>query len=219
MHPKYYFALRVAALVCVSVCIFLISIFICNFLLFSIRVNSTDSYLYFGPRGWGAFLSFFPWDLFAIDVLLVGMLLWLLRQFKFGYKSPMLYVVLLLLAVTVAAGAVIDRTSDINDRFLNAADAHRLPVPFNDVYDHARMLPPPGQGVCRCTVISINGNTLFVSDLRATTTPFTVTLPSDDPRATTSGIEAGDVIFIAGQKSGGGIDAFGVRKIYFERVK
>src|SRR3569832_1226794 len=116
MHPRYYFMLRVAALSVVSIAILLITIFICNFLLFSIRINSSDSYLYFGPRGWGAFLSFFPWDLFAIDVVLVGVLLLLMRLFKFGYKSPILYVVLLLIVVTIASGATIDSTADFNDR-------------------------------------------------------------------------------------------------------
>jgi hypothetical protein len=215
MHPKYYFVLRVAALVLVSIAIFLITVFLCNFLLFSIRINSSDSYLYFGPRGWGAFLAFFPWDLFAIDVVLVGVLLWLMRQFKFGYKSPMLYIVLFLIVVTVAAGAAIDRVTDINDRFLNDADHNRLPGPVNVFYVNAHRLPPPGQGVCKCVVVSAGNGTLRVYDLRASTTPFTVTLPLNDPRATTSGLEPGDTIFIAGERVGSTIDAFGVRKIYF----
>src|SRR4051812_6361492 len=71
MHPRYYFVLRVAALVLVALGILFISVFIFNFLLFSIRINSQDTFLAFGPRGWGAFLVFFPWDLFAIDAVLV----------------------------------------------------------------------------------------------------------------------------------------------------
>lgn len=216
MHPKYYFALRVAALAAVSLATLLITVFICNFLLFSIRINSSDSYLFFGPRGWGAFLALFPWDLFAIDVVLVGALLWLMRQFKFGYKSPILYIVLLLIAVTVAAGAFIDRATDLNDRALSAADAHRLPGPVSVFYGSAHRLPPPGQGVCKCVVVSAQNGVLTVYDLRASTTPFTVELPPDDPRATTSGLGPGDVIFVAGERIGGSIDAFGVRKIYFQ---
>ncbi len=217
MHPRYYFMLRIAALVLVSIAILLITVFICNFLLFSIRINSTDSYLFFGPRGWGAFFSFFPWDLFAIDVVLVGVLLLLMRQFKFGYKSPILYVVLLLIAFTIAAGAFIDGTTDLNDRFLRAADNHHLPGPANMFYVSAHRLPPAGDGACRCMIVSINGKTLIVSDLRATSTQFMVTLPPDDPRATTSGLEAGDAVFIAGEREGSDINAFGVRKIYIER--
>ncbi len=217
MHPRYYFMLRVAALVVVSIAILLITIFIFNFLLFSIRINSSGSYLFFGPRGWGAFLAFFPWDLFAIDVVLVGVLLWLMRQFKFGYKSPILYVVLLLILVTIAAGAIIDRATDLNDRFLRAADDNHLPGPANMFYVSAHRLPPPGQGVCRCMIISINGKMLIVSDLRATSTQFGVALPDNDPRATTSGLEPGDAVFIAGEREGGGIEAFGVHKIYLEQ--
>jgi len=215
MHPRYYFYARVIALTLVSAGIFFVTAFICNFLLFSIRVNSSDSYLFFGPRGWAAFIQFFPWDLFAIDLLLVAALLWLLRQFKFGYKSPVLYIVLLLILVTVTAGALLDRATDFNDRALNAADAHRLPGPVNIFYGNAHRLPPPGEGVCKCVVVSSEGGVLTVYDLRASTTPFTVALPPNDPRATTSGLEPGDVIFVAGQRIDGSVDAFGIRKIYF----
>ena len=218
MHPRSYFMLRVAALVVVSVAILLITIFLFNFLLFSIRINSTDSYLFFGPRGWGAFFLFFPWEFFAADLVLVAILLVLMRQFKFGYKSPILYVVLLLIGLTVAAGAFLDSTTDLNDRFLNAADDHRLPGPVNVFYGNAHRLPPPGEGVCKCVVVSSRGGILTVYDLRASSTPFTVMLPPNDPRATTSGLEAGDVIFVAGERGvDGDIDAFGVRKIYFRQ--
>ncbi len=220
MHPKYYFWLRVAALVLVSAAVFFISTFIFNFILFSIRINSQDTFLSFGPRGWGAFFYFFPWHLFALDVVLVGVLLWLLRQFKFGYKSPMLYILLLLVVVTVALGTLIDRGTGLNDKFLRDADERRLPRPINDVYGHARRLPPPGSGFCKgCTVISVNGNTLIVADPRASTTPIMVTLPLNDPRATTSGLEAGDVIFVAGDKQGDAIRAFGVRKMLLREMK
>src|SRR6185503_9289372 len=213
MHPRYYFALRVAALVAVSIGVLLVSVFICNFLLFSIRVNSADSYLYFGLRGWGAFLSFFPWDLFTIDVLLVGTLLWLLRQFKFGYKSPMLYIVLGLILITVAAGAFLDRATDINDRALRAADDDRLPGLLDMFYGTARRMPPPGHGVCKCVIVSIQNGMLTLVDLRDASTTFTAVMPQDDPRATTSGLEPGDVIFVAGDRGSTTVHAFGIRKL------
>lgn len=221
MRSKYYFWLRIAALLLVSAAAFFVSTFIFNFILFSIRINSQDTFLSFGPRGWGAFFYFFPWHLFALDVVLVGALLWLLRQFKFGYKSPMLYVLLFLVATTVTLGTLIDRGTGLNDKFLRDADERRLPRPINDVYGRVRHMPPPGSGFCKgCTVVSINGNTLIVADPRASTTPITVMLPPNDPRATTSNLEAGDVIFVAGDKQGDFIQAFGVREMgSLQRVK
>jgi hypothetical protein len=217
MHPKYYFGLRVAGLAVVSVLMLLISVFILNFLLFSIRINSEDVFLNFGPRGWGAFLHFFPWDLLAIDAILMLILLGLLRQFRFGYKSPLIYLLLGIALLTFGAGFVIDRTTGINEHFLRQADAGGLPGPIGDFYGHARSMPGPGQGVCRCTILYINGHMLGVSDIRQPSTTFTIMLPQDDERATTSGLQAGDTIFIAGEKVPDGIRAFGIRKIYLER--
>lgn len=213
MHSRYYFALRVAALAAVAFAIFVVTIFICNFLLFSIRINSSDSYLYFGPHGWEAFLRFFPWDFFAADVVLVGILLALLRQFRFGYKSPLLYIILSLIVLTVGAGVALDRATGFNDELLREADEQHLPQPINSFYVNFHRLPPPGQGVCKCVIMNVGQGTLTVFDGRASTSPFTVTLPPNDPRATTSGLEEGDVIFVAGDKDGNTYRIFGIRKL------
>jgi len=214
MHSKNYFYLRIAALVVVSTLVLLISIFILNFLLFSVRVSSQDVFLSFGPRGWSAFLAFFPWELLAIDAVLVGVLLLLLRQFKFGYKSPLLYMLGGLVALTLVAGFALDRTTGLNEHFLRQADEHRLPGAFGDFYGHARRPPPPGSGFCRhCTIVAIEGNVLTVEEVRSEgTTTRTILLPPNDPNATTSMLKVGDVIFVAGDTSpDGNIRAFGVR--------
>lgn len=214
MHSKSYFYARVAALVVVSCLVLLISIFILNFLLFSVRINSQDVFLSFGPRGWSAFLAFFPWELLAIDAVLVGVLLALLRQFKFGYKSPLLYMLGGLIALTLVAGFAIDSTTGINEHFLRQADEHRLPGAFGDFYGHARRPPPPGSGFCRhCTIVAIEGNVLTVEEVRSEgTTTRVIVLPPNDPNATTSMLKVGDIIFVAGDTaSDGNIRAFGVR--------
>jgi len=216
MHPKYYFWLRVAAITVVSVAALLISVFIFNFILFSIRLNSHDAFLSFGPRGWGAFLYFFPWELLTLEVVLVGLLLWLLRQFRFGYQSPLLYMLLGLFIITFAAGLMLDRTTGINERFLRDADNRRLPPPFNEFYGHARRVPPPGSGVCTCTIVSINGSTLIVSNPRASSTQLTAILPPNDARATSSNLKVGDTVFIAGERHDETINVFGLRKLFID---
>jgi hypothetical protein len=138
MHSKYYFYLRIVALVAVSAATFLVSIFILNFILFSIRINSDEQFLFMGPIGWGAFVQFFPWHLLALDVVLVGALLWLLRQFKFGYRSPLLFLLLGIFFFTLGAGFVVDRTTGINEHFLREAEGRRLAPPFGDAYRGVR---------------------------------------------------------------------------------
>ena len=211
MRPRVYFTLQMIALAVVSFFILVLSIFIFNFLLFTIRINSHDALLGFGPRGFEAFLFFFPWELLVLDVALIVALQWMLRTFKFGYKTPAVYLLLGLLGASMLFGFALDRGTLFNDHFLDEADRHHM-GPFGDLYGHARRPLPPGEGVCRCIILDIQGSTLTVQDSRSTTT-LTVVLPSDDVRATSTGLQIGDIIFVAGDLDNGAIRAFGLRKL------
>jgi len=136
MRPRIYFMLQVAALALLAFVVLVISVFIFTFILFSIRINRVDTLLGFGPRGWSAFIQFFPWTWLLIDVLLIAVLEWLLRTFRFGNKIPALYLLAGLLAVTLVSGAAIDRGTPFNDdlRQMHAG----LPPPFGDLYSHVR---------------------------------------------------------------------------------
>jgi hypothetical protein len=211
MRPKIYFSLKIAALVVIALAVLVITIFILNFILFSIRLNHEDELLGFGPEGILTFLRFFPWLLLLADVGLVFLLETLVRQFRLGYKIPALYLLLALLGFTGVAAAVLDRGTPLNDRLYE----HRFDARFPgaEVYDFARRPPPPGSGVCRCTILSIDGDTITVQDTREATSTLVVKLPLDDPRATSTFLEVGDTILIAGEEKDGVIQAFGVRKI------
>lgn len=211
MRPKLYFTLQLSALAAVAFLILVFSVFIFNFLLFTIRINSHDALLGFGPRGFAAFLYFFPWELLALDIALIVALQWMLRTFKFGYQTPAAYLLLGLLAASALFGFALDRGTVLNDRFLDEADRHEL-GPFNDLYGHARRPLPPGQGVCRCIIVGIEGSTLTVQDSRSTTT-LKVLLPPNEPRATSTGLQVGDIIFVAGDLDQGNIRAFGVHRL------
>ncbi len=192
--------------------VLVLSVFIFNFILFSIRINSHDSLLGFGPAGLETFIYIFPWALFFIDVALVFALEALVRRFRFAYKIPVLYLLAALLLATLAMAFIIDRGTDVNDRLLHRADRNELPF-VGELLEHARR-PMPGSGVCLCTITAISGNTITVADTRSGTTGMlTVILPADDPRATTTSLEVGDTVFIAGDESQGVIRAFGVRKV------
>ena len=210
MRPKVYFTLQIGALLFTAAAALAVSIFIFNFILFSIRINSHDALLSFGPRGWEAFITFFPWPLLLIDIGLVLLLELLLRQFKFGYKIPILYLLGGLLLVTATTAILVDRGTPFNDRLFE--QSHRLPAPVGGWYENARRPLPPGGGICKCTVRAILGNTLTVEDTRKGTTTLTVILPANSRRATSTGLKVGDTVFIAGEEEGGVIRAFGVRK-------
>lgn len=210
MTPRLYFTLKVAATILVAIAILVVSIFIVNFIAFSIRIGHHAALLGFGTRGLFAFLALFPWNLLAIDVGLVILLQYLLRQFKFGYRIPSIYLASGLVAGAIVLGVLLDTATPLNDRIL--VRSHTMPPPIGRLYEGARRPPPPGSGICRCAIIGIEGNTLIVEDTRDATTSLTVILPEDDFRATTTGLSVGDIVFIAGEEEDGVIRAFGVRK-------
>lgn len=211
MRPRFHFTLKIAALVAVAFGVLIVSIFIFNFILFSIRINSHDTLLEFGFDGLLAFLLFFPWFLLALDIALIALLEWMIRRFRIGYTIPVLYLLALVAVVTIGTGLALDRGTDFNDRMLEKS--HRLPKPFGAFYEGARYHPKPGSGICKCEILSIEGNTLVVEDLRSGTTTLVVTLPWSDMRATTTGLQIGDIVLIAGSEKGGVIEAYGVRKV------
>jgi hypothetical protein len=212
MRPKIYFTLQIAALVLVALATLVVSIIIFNFILFSIRINSHDSLLYFGPRGFEAFLSFFPWPFLLADILLVFMLEFLVRRFRFGTRIPVLYLLLGIFLLTGVTALALDRGTDVNDRLLVRADQRQLPPPLNDFYGGARRHMSPESGVCKCVVVAIEGSKLTLRDLTDTTT-IVVLLPPNDPRATTTSLRVGDMVLVAGDVERGMIRAFGLRKL------
>jgi hypothetical protein len=156
--------------------------------------------------------------MFLADVFLVALLERLLRQFRFGYKVPVLYLLIGLFALTIASAFALDRGTGLNDRLLHRADRNELYF-AGPVFEAARR-PMPGSGVCKCSILEVNGNVLIVEDARRMpSVPLTVILPPDSPRATTTGLESGDVVFIAGDVDGSTIRAFGVRKLDVRGVK
>jgi len=209
MTPRVYFSFKVAALAVVSVAIVAVTVFIFNFIFFSIRIGNETALLSFGPQGVRAFLTFFPWLLLILDIALIAVLQWLLRYFRFGYRVPILHLLAVLLVASLAFGFVLDRA-----QFNEALQERRehLPPPMRGFYDDAHRPHPRGSGICRCTILAIEGNVITVEDIRNATTTLEIILPMDDRRATTTGLRVGDIVFIAGREDDGVIEAFGVRK-------
>lgn len=211
MRPRYFFLLKIGALVAVATGVLCVTIFLFNFILFGIRINHHQELLGFGAQGWLIFFHFFPWYLLIIDIALIALLEYLLRRFKFGYKTPVLYLLGVLLAATVFAGFALDRGTNVNDQLLE--HSRRLPPTLGHFYEGARRSPPPGDGFCRCTILAIEGNKLTVEDTRSGTTTLVILLPANNPRATTTALKVGDTVLIAGAEEDGVIRAFGVRKL------
>lgn len=123
---------------------------------------------------------------------------------------PILYLVGGLVVSAALVGFILDATTPLNERLHDRRD--RLPAPVGRLYEGAHRGNMKGSGVCRCTILAIEGNILTVEDTRDATTTLTVVVPTTGRRATTTDLSVGDVIFIAGEEEGGIIEAFGIRK-------
>jgi len=213
MRPKFYFTFKVLLTMLVSLAILITTIFVFNFIFFILRINGHETLLGFGARGYQSFFRLFPWKFLFLDIVLIGVLKFLVRHFKFGYKIPTLYLLGGLFFLSFIVGLALDRGTGLNEHFLRQSDEHSLIGPLDGVYNHARRPTPRGEGVCVCSIVSIDKNTLVVQDLNNASTTLTIVLPMDDDYATTTGLEIGDTVLVAGDEVSGRIDAFGVRKI------
>lgn len=214
MRPKLYFVFEALLAGFVAVVILVISIALVNFILFGLRINGHEALLGFGSRGIASFFILFPWPLLILDVLLVLFLERLVRRFKFGYRSPILYLLVGLLALAVLGGALFDRATPFNDDLLQRADHGGLPPPLGDLYEHTRTPAPHDLGIYRGIVVDIGTSTLQVRhddrDADIDDTIYTVMLP---PGFTVGAFTTGERLYIAGDMKDGIVHAFGIRTL------
>lgn len=214
MRSKLSFTFETALAGFVALVILAVSVAIVSFILFGLRVNGHESLLAFGPRGIGSFLLIFPWPLLLLDVLLIVFLESLLRRFKFGYRSPILYLLLGLLAVAIAAGLALDRGTSFNDDLLQHADHGDLPAPFGELYEHVRAPAPHEHGIYRGTITAIGTSTMTMAhdDLDRDTDESSYTVVFPDGYATSS-LSVGERVYVAGDEEDHVIRAFGVNPL------
>jgi hypothetical protein len=213
MKPKTYFMLKLAALVAVLLGVLIFSVFICNFILFSIRVSGHGTLLSFGPQGVLQFLRFFPWLYLILDIALIVLLEWLVRQFRFGYKIPALRLLFGILLFTMVVSVFIDRVTPFNDKLLDKAEHHHLSQPLGNFYEHARRPPPPDSGVCRCTILTVEGNTVTAESADHEDALFTIVVPENNAQIDYDSLKVGNTVFVAGRFVDGILHAFGIHAL------
>lgn len=142
-RSKYYFYAKVALVVCVALLALIISMFIFNFILFSIFAEHRAPLLHYGPSGYWLFIQLFPWPLFVIDLALLFILQHLMRMFEFVYRKPVVYLLVLTLLGSGVCGFFLFAHTNINARIEQEAHHGHLPPPVRDFFDDAHLPPPP----------------------------------------------------------------------------
>ncbi|MES2986098.1 MAG: hypothetical protein V4686_03150 [Patescibacteria group bacterium] len=205
VHSKTFFRFKLAALVLLVAAVCVISIILCSFILFTLRMTGQPGFIGFGSQGILLFFVLFPWTLFFFDLLLIGLSGLLMRHISFGYRVPGIYVVGIVFTVIIVSGYVIEAKTAFHKNMLFRADKKQLPF-FHGAYMNVRKAPPEGYGIYRGVVILREGDTLFIDldDASGLSTSSSITLDiRNDPRA--PHIEVGDSIFISGKKVDGKI--------------
>jgi hypothetical protein len=208
MRPKLHFTLKSLALALVAIVILILSVSIGSFILFTIRASHQAALLGFGVSGYVLFFRFFPWTLLTLDILSIITLQWMLRKFRFGYKSPLLYLLLSIVAVTLLVSTVVDRSHG-SDSILRGAHHHGIPFVGN-LFDQGRRPLPRGSGVCPCTIMSVGTSTLTAVEYIPNEPPRTIAIILPDSIATSS-IHIGDRLLLVGREIGDTLHVFDIR--------
>lgn len=208
MTPRVYFSLKLLQFTTLSIAILVLTVLIFNFIFFHIRINSHTELLWWGPRGIRAFLYFFPWPLLTLDILLIIALQWFMRQFRFGYKTPTLYLVSGLITISFVCGLILDQTH-MNDALHN--QRRGLPSPMRAIFESLGKPPGRGSGICKCEIVRMEGSILFVEDVREGSGELKV-VPESDDAFHSKNLTIGDIVYIAGDEKDGVIHAFGIIK-------
>lgn len=213
MRSKLSFTFETFLAVFAAIVMLVVTVALVNFILFSLRVNGHESLLSFGGRGILTFLFVFPWPLLVLDILLAFFLEHLLRRFRFGYRSPVLYLLLGIVAIAICMGLLLDRGTPFNDALLNRADHGELPAPFGELYEHIRAPAPHAQGVFRGIVTSVGTSTfvMYYDDQDdASSSEHTVIPP---PGFDVSLLSPGDHVYVAGDEGDEVVHAFGIKAL------
>ena len=209
MHSKTYFYARVVFAVVVAAVVFCVSAFLFGFIIFMLLASGRSLLLGFGGRGILFFFETFPWLIFVGDIILIFLLERLLRQFKFAYRSPMVYLLGGLIILSAVAGYSLTKVTS----FSPYAQPAQGNGPSMGVFNTARRAPRPDNGVCRCTITAIDGSELSVIDTENNDQPLTVVLPQDNSHVHSDGLVVGEKVFIAGDIRDGILYAFGLHPV------
>ena len=210
MRPRIYFITRTVLLAVISVIALTLAMFVLSFAFFSIHESGEQFLLGFGQRGLLAFITLFPWLPFLLTLVLILLLDYLLRYFKFGYRVSVLEIFLIALAVVMIAGVGINYTP-LHSILLDTADRNGLPflAPlYEKIHDSHQE-----QGVFRGVISSIHSNEFFIThddkDSDTDDGTSTIVVPAGFDTAT---LHVGERVYIAGTLVQGVVDAYGIQE-------
>lgn len=211
VRPRFYFVARILFAILMALLVLGFSALLFNFVLFYLVTRSHLPLLSFGPSGWLVFLYVFPWGIAVLDALCVFILWRLIRNFKFIYKNPALYPVLLIIVLVALLGSLVEERSEVNQFARERAHQGQLPPPVGKFFNprHERQGSPGDAYRGIVEEVGPDSFTLLSTDLGTTT--YTVVVGNDELRDL---LKQGDAVIVGGKLvDDTTIEAFGVRLI------
>lgn len=211
MKSKAYFVFRLGLLAVLIFLIFIVSTFLLSLVIFSINTNGNLFLLGFGAKGFYDFLLALPWFLLIINIGLILFLDQLLKSFKFGYKSSIMYLFIVTFIFITILSTLINLTS-FHGNIAQRAQDKNLPLGGNGFYEG--MAPRPYSGTFKGTVLFIEENTFDISYTRTRGASLELAKVVAMPNIEVGEfLKIGDTVFVAGTLYDGNITAYGIKKL------
>ncbi len=208
MRPRWHFVLRTILAVIGIVFLFIFALYLVNLAIFLLNDSGLIFVPMFGMIGILEFLVSAPWMLLVGALIFIAVLELLVRKFSFGYRKPLLYSIVGIVAI-VALGSGMVYTivpSEILERIAEQGG----------YLEHGRQLrgpgfPPPAN--VHPGMISKMTRDGFVLENRAGES-YVVTITSETRFPDGTDLADGDRVVVLGSVTGTDtIDAMGVRRI------
>jgi hypothetical protein len=214
MIPKFRFTIRLIGLIFLVILTLVVSSLLVSYILFTLKISGQLFLLGFGLKGLQVFIFLFPWVFLFVDILLIFLLGWFLKQFSFIYHKPLLYLVFGTLFTIAIVGYVINLTS-VHGNLLRMSQNRQLFVLHNMYGDLDDI--KINDGVLRGIVTDINGDRFTVRqddfDNDNDEKYEIIDLSGMSIINASELVSIGEDVFVAGDRVDGIIHAFGIEKI------
>lgn len=211
MHSPAYFFFRTLLIGTAAVIVLTASFFILSFVFFSVHESGVRYLLEFSEQGLLTFVTLFPWLALLISLALLIVLEAILRNFKFGYRFPLLRIFLWLI-ILGAVGSTLLNLTPLHSYLLSAADNDQLPFIgswYEQVHDSHQ-----AQGVYRGDVTAIAEASFVISyndtDRDSDDGAWNIIPPTGFDLTQLS---IGDKVYVAGHLRNGIVYAYGIHPV------
>lgn len=213
MRPKSFFYIKVIISVLSIFFGLIVSALLLSYIFYSTRISGNLNLLGFGSKGIYEFMMLFPWLIVVLDVLVLLFVDWLLRSFKFGYKSSVIYLFLGTLVVMTLLSTLVNFTK-FNKAMMYRAEYDRLLL-GNNLYGSIRR-SHSSRGLFFGYVESINNKSIILvhTDYKGSKTLDRIEVILSPELIHLNSIKIGDNVFVAGVVSPTSqVKAYGISKI------